>query len=126
MGRDSSRDSLGRNEQGGRAAAPIFIEFMKDFLADKKTGKFEIPEGVKRVSRSYGYDEDEGPVYTGSYVFKVGEEGRGRVDHDMGNWEDYEDYGPPVYDPPFYDQAARYQRDMDRRLEEYLAGFSGY
>jgi penicillin-binding protein 1A len=128
VGRDSSRDSLGYNEQGGRAAAPIFIEFMKDFLSDKKTGNFKVPEGLKRGGRAVG-PEDVKRLGNGSYLFKKGEEGMGREDHDMGDWEDYEYYEENVFfgtpDNP-YDPAGVYQRDMDRRLEDYLAGFSGY
>ncbi|MDR1165931.1 MAG: PBP1A family penicillin-binding protein, partial [Deltaproteobacteria bacterium] len=38
-----TRVSLGNGEQGGRTAAPIFIEFMTNFLADKETGRFTVP-----------------------------------------------------------------------------------
>jgi penicillin-binding protein 1A len=76
VGRDSSREALGRNEQGGRAAAPIFIEFMKDFLADKKTGKFKVPEGVKRGGRKAD-EKDERYLGIGSYVYIAGHEGSG-------------------------------------------------
>jgi penicillin-binding protein 1A len=69
LGRDSGQTSLGGNEQGGRAAAPIFIEFMKDFLEGKESGVFEVPGGVVRE---------------GAFVYKAGQKGQGRVDFEMG------------------------------------------
>ncbi|CAN2039637.1 penicillin-binding protein 1A [Candidatus Magnetomoraceae bacterium gMMP-15] len=38
--------SLGRTETGARAAAPIWLEFMKKFLADKPIKTFLAPEGI--------------------------------------------------------------------------------
>jgi penicillin-binding protein 1A len=93
VGRDSTRTALGYNEQGGRAAAPIFIDFMKAFLEDKETGVFEAPPGVVRI---------------GSNVFKTGETGAGRVDYDMG------DYYTPPEGPQ--DMSAASQESVDGYL----------
>lgn len=38
--------TLGRFETGGKAAAPIFLEFMQEFLGDKPELDFYIPDGV--------------------------------------------------------------------------------
>lgn len=79
VGRDL-RISLGHGEQGGRSAAPIFIEFMKEFLADKETGKFDVPEGVVRRNLADMEDDDVVAMSGRSFVFKVNEIGRGRPD----------------------------------------------
>ena len=79
VGRDL-RISLGPGEQGGRSAAPIFIEFMKGFLADKEPGKFKVPPGVTRRQAGKDMQKDDIVAMTGRhYVFKVNEKGRGRV-----------------------------------------------
>jgi penicillin-binding protein 1A len=114
VGRET-RASLGSGEQGARTAAPIFIKFMTEFLADKQTGKFMVPDGVVRQRLLAGEDEDLG---TGaSFVFKVGEIGRGRIDTNMGdNYEATEET---------QDAPAMSQEVMDQRLMEYLSGYSG-
>ncbi|MCC6221129.1 MAG: PBP1A family penicillin-binding protein [Deltaproteobacteria bacterium] len=38
--------TIGRLETGGKAAAPIFLHFMEDFLADELPLDFDIPSGV--------------------------------------------------------------------------------
>ena len=48
LGFDSAKP-LGRNETGGKAALPIWIEFMKTALQDKKEHALEIPEGIEMV-----------------------------------------------------------------------------
>lgn len=40
------KKQIGRYETGGKAAAPIFIYFMKEFLKDEPILDFEIPDGV--------------------------------------------------------------------------------
>ena len=48
LGFDSAKP-LGRNETGGKAALPIWIEFMKTALQDKEEHALEIPKGIKAV-----------------------------------------------------------------------------
>ena len=38
--------TLGKNETGGRAASPIWLDFMKNALKDKPIRDFTVPEGV--------------------------------------------------------------------------------
>ena len=38
--------SLGKSEEGARAASPIWLGFMKQILADKPVRIFQVPEGV--------------------------------------------------------------------------------
>ena len=40
------RKRLGRRETGGRAAAPIFLYYVRDILKDRPKAEFEVPEGV--------------------------------------------------------------------------------
>jgi penicillin-binding protein 1A len=114
VGRET-RLSLGSGEQGARTAAPIFSAFMLQFLEGKETGNFPVPDGVVRQKLLAGEDDELG---TGaSFVFKVGEVGRGRVDTNLG--ESYEPQEGP------YDAAAKSQEAMDRRLMDYMAGYGG-
>ena len=129
VGRDL-RISLGGGEQGGRSAAPIFIEFMQKFLADKETGKFAIPEGVVRRNLSDMQDDDVVAMSGRSFVFKVGEVGRGRTDS-----RSYGDYEESMAD----DASTRIKRrsseggqlnfstisqdELDQRLLDYLKDF---
>ncbi|HTO09215.1 MAG TPA: PBP1A family penicillin-binding protein [Myxococcota bacterium] len=55
IGYDSARN-LGKNETGGRAAAPVFLDYMKGALADRPVQEFPVPEGVvfARVDRATG------------------------------------------------------------------------
>ena len=55
IGYDSARN-LGRNETGGRTAAPVFLDYMKGALAERPTQEFAVPEGVvfARVDRGTG------------------------------------------------------------------------
>jgi len=55
IGHDS-REVLGNKETGGRAALPIWIDYMSAALADQPVRDFEAPEGIlfARVSRSTG------------------------------------------------------------------------
>jgi penicillin-binding protein 1A len=114
VGRET-RVSLGPGEQGGRTAAPIFIDFMKEFLADKTTGDFQTPPGVVRRSLGEGDFDDMGGYASASYVFKADEVGRGRVDTNFG--DDFVPTEGPL------DARATTQDELDRRLFDYLAGF---
>jgi penicillin-binding protein 1A len=55
IGYDSAR-SLGKNETGGRTAAPVFLEYMKKALEQRPVQEFSVPEGVvfARVDRATG------------------------------------------------------------------------
>jgi len=55
VGYDSARN-LGKNETGGRAAAPIFLDYMKGALAERPVQEFSVPDGVvfARVDRATG------------------------------------------------------------------------
>ena len=57
---------MGRNESGGRAAAPIFLYFMQEALKDKPIRDFEKPPGVTIVDNgNVGICYVEGTVGTG-------------------------------------------------------------
>ena len=120
IGRDL-RLNLGTGEQGGRSAAPIFIEFMEAFLADKEVGRFEAPEGVVRRNVA-DYGEDDVMTMSGhSFVFKVGEEGRGRSAESSAALDgDYGDTRPRAAGP---DYSRMPQQELDRRLLEYLQDY---
>src|SRR5262249_50836957 len=55
VGYDSARN-LGKNETGGRTAAPIFLDYMKAALGSSPTQEFTVPDGVvfARVDRGTG------------------------------------------------------------------------
>jgi SAM-dependent methyltransferase len=55
IGYDSARN-LGKNETGGRTAAPVFLDYMKGALTQRPTQEFSVPEGVvfARVDRGTG------------------------------------------------------------------------
>ncbi len=130
VGRDL-RINLGHGEQGGRSAAPIFIEFMKGFLEGKPVGRFEVPEGVVRRNLSDDQMEDDDVMAMSgrSFVFKVGEVGRGRTDQGSSSLA-AGDYGGE-YDPrspatprgrgPNFSTMP--QQELDRRLLEYLKDY---
>jgi len=55
IGYDSARN-LGRNETGGRTAAPVFLDYVKKALEQRPVQEFAVPEGVvfARVDRATG------------------------------------------------------------------------
>lgn len=127
VGRDL-RISLGRGEQGGRSAAPIFIEFMKNFLADKEVGQFAVPEGVIRGNMEDMQNDDVRAMTGRSYVYKVGEVGQGsffdRDDesglHTMMARED--DLG--LYSrKPAVNYSTMSDTELDQRLLRYLKDY---
>jgi penicillin-binding protein 1A len=121
VGRDLRLD-LGSGEQGGRSAAPIFIEFMQEFLADKEDlGRFEVPTGVVRRIVDGG-PEDVMTMSGRSFVFKLGEEGRGRTVMSAGleNGEYSEGWAQQPAGP---DYNRMPQEELDRRLLEYLQDY---
>ena len=120
VGRDL-RINLGHGEQGGRSAAPIFIEFMQGFLEGKEPGRFDVPEGVVRRNLA-DMDEDDIMSMTGrSFVFKVGEVGRGRVDRKTSAADDDLASGTIKTKGPNYSTMS--QQELDRRLLEYLKDY---
>ncbi|GAB5388025.1 MAG: penicillin-binding protein 1A [Alphaproteobacteria bacterium] len=48
VGYDTPR-SLGKKETGGKAAAPIFKQFMAEALADKPAIPFRVPSGLRQI-----------------------------------------------------------------------------
>jgi penicillin-binding protein 1A len=117
VGRET-RVTLGGGEQGGRTAAPIFIEFMQGFLEGKESGKFQVPPGVVR---RHVLDPDGDDDYLGSgamYVFKQGEVGTGRSDTSLG------EYYTAMEGPQ--DASAVSQEELDRRLDDYLTGYQAF
>lgn len=50
VGFDDMRRSLGPGEVGGRAAAPIWANFMRNVLANESVADFSVPEGIIRLS----------------------------------------------------------------------------
>lgn len=42
-----SKDVLGKGETGGRAALPIWLDYMKTALAGRPVADFEVPEGIE-------------------------------------------------------------------------------
>ena len=67
---------LGRPETGGRAAAPIFVELMQEFLADKPVIDFNIPDGVIPVPINLTTGTPVSPDTPGAFTeyFKLGTE----------------------------------------------------
>ena len=123
VGRDL-RISLGGGEQGGRSAAPIFIEFMKEFLEGQETGRFEVPEGVVRRNLADADMEDDDIVAMSgrSFVFKVGEVGRGRIDQKAyASGDEAAAGGAPRGRGPNFSTMS--QQELDRRLLEYLKDY---
>jgi penicillin-binding protein 1A len=66
--------SLGKLETGGKAAAPIFLEFMKEFLGDGPVIDFLPPEGVIPVAVDVNSGIPVDPKSEGAFIeyFKVG------------------------------------------------------
>lgn len=56
VGHDDHRLSLGSKETGGRAAAPIWLSFMQEYLRDKPVENFPVPENIvfAKVGRRTG------------------------------------------------------------------------
>ncbi len=71
VGYDDGR-SLGRRETGGRAAAPIWLDFMKQAVEDRPAGAFAVPEGVEfaRIDADTGLlaGPDSRRTFTAAFV----------------------------------------------------------
>ena len=46
VGHDTPKDPLGKGENGSRAALPIWVDYMKDILAQRTQEDFEVPPGI--------------------------------------------------------------------------------
>ncbi|WP_103075070.1 penicillin-binding protein 1A [Solilutibacter silvestris] len=57
VGRDDD-DSLGYGEYGGKAALPIWIDYMRDALKDTPLVKREVPNGMVQVNGEWLKEED--------------------------------------------------------------------
>ncbi|GIW43577.1 MAG: penicillin-binding protein 1A [Candidatus Binatia bacterium] len=75
VGFDSKR-SLGRGETGGRVAAPMWLAFMKEALADLPVADFPIPSGVRFVAIDPHSGERVSPTAPGARIecFRAGTE----------------------------------------------------
>ena len=71
VGKDK-REKLGRREQGGRTAAPIFLYFMEKALEGRPVREFEPPVGVTyaRIDPETGIFADEDTMNPVSVCFK--------------------------------------------------------
>lgn len=49
VGYDDMKRTLGRGEVGGRAAAPVWANFMRTVLADREPEDFVVPDGIVRA-----------------------------------------------------------------------------
>ena len=72
VGRDNHQ-TLGKGEAGGKAALPIWIDFMRTAVQKFPGGDFKVPSGIRFVSTPYGFipyrvgiDRIEDEVYTES------------------------------------------------------------
>lgn len=68
VGYDDHAVSLGKGETGGRAACPIWVYFMKEYLKDQPVLSFPIPSGIvfAKMNPTSGYvssSSDAGGVY---------------------------------------------------------------
>ncbi|MBW8823936.1 MAG: penicillin-binding protein 1A [Xanthomonadales bacterium] len=57
VGRDDD-DSLGYGEYGGKAALPIWIDYMRDAIKDQPQVKREVPNGMVQVNGEWLKEED--------------------------------------------------------------------
>jgi len=70
---------MGKEETGGKAAAPIFIGFMKEFLKNSPVLDFDIPDSVVPVSVNVNSGRPVAPGTPGEFIeyFKSGTEPSG-------------------------------------------------
>jgi len=54
VGRDNHK-TLGKGEVGGKAALPIWIDFMREALKKFPGGDFHAPDGIRFISTPYGF-----------------------------------------------------------------------
>ncbi|MCC6953832.1 MAG: penicillin-binding protein, partial [Deltaproteobacteria bacterium] len=72
---------MGKQETGGKAAAPMFIYFMQEFLKDQPAIDFNIPDGVVPVAIDLAGGRPVDPSLPGAFIeyFKSGEEPSGEA-----------------------------------------------
>ena len=70
VGFDIPRD-MGQRETGSNVALPIFIDFMKDALKEKKNIPFVVPEGIELVNVDYDTGLEVDGAGTIKEAFKV-------------------------------------------------------
>ena len=80
VGYDDHTISLGKGETGGRAACPIWLYFMDQYLKDKPVQTFPIPQGivfarVNAYTGAAGQSEDSGTVYVALNNTKQAQDG---------------------------------------------------
>ncbi|MCX8072763.1 MAG: PBP1A family penicillin-binding protein [Candidatus Binatia bacterium] len=75
VGFDSKR-SLGKGETGGRVAAPIWLSFMREALADQPVLDFPIPSGIRFVAIDRHTGQRAAPTAPGAVLecFRAGTE----------------------------------------------------
>ncbi len=68
--------TIGKTETGGKAAAPIFLYYMTEFLKDEPALDFTIPDGVIPFAIVPGSGEPADPSAPGAFIeyFKTGTE----------------------------------------------------
>lgn len=75
---------IGRMETGGKAAAPIFVYFMEEFLKDTPILDFDIPDGVVPVLVNRNSGRPTSPDDPNAFYeyFKIGTEPQGAIPQD--------------------------------------------
>ena len=81
------KKSLGKQETGGKAAAPIFLSFMKEFLKDEPALDFDIPDTVVPVAVDLNSGRPVSPSASGAFIeyFKSGTEPQWSGNEGSGN-----------------------------------------
>lgn len=83
---------IGRMETGGKAAAPVFLYFMEEFLKDTPILDFDIPDGVVPVLVNRNSGRPTSPDDPNAFYeyFKIGTEPQGAMPQDDGASPDAE------------------------------------
>ena len=73
VGFDTARN-LGKNETGSRTASPIFVDFMREALAEEPRDEFRIPDGVEfaRIDKKTGLRAPPGAESAVFQPFRTG------------------------------------------------------
>jgi penicillin-binding protein 1A len=120
LGYDTPRH-LGKGATGGQIAAPIFANFLKLALADKKAAPFRIPPGIKlaRVSLRTGLRAQGAEPDSVMEAFKPNEE-----PDDAYSVIGFTDQGPGG-DPGRGEAADDYYQPPPRQSPGYGSGRGG-
>ncbi|MEB2285459.1 MAG: PBP1A family penicillin-binding protein [Myxococcales bacterium] len=149
VGYDSER-SLGKEQTGGRVAAPIFLSFMEAALGDAPVSDFTIPDGVTLVSVNGNLECFKKGTEPGARQLVASQQGdeldravarlRGREpgeldgERDLAPSDDELDREEPTWAPQDQDDEAppNDEADLPRldtrpapRAEDYLEGGGG-